>query len=88
MRRDAEFYGDVDLDLIYIAKKLKEALKLEEQLTTEGIDYLVETDTYSGGIIFRSQRVGVFFYVLPENVEVARAVLLKHGHRPYEATDG
>ena len=54
------------MDLVYIAKKLQEALRLESAFTESGVDYAVETDKYSGGVIFRSERVGAFFYVLPE----------------------
>ncbi len=81
MRREADYFEDRELDLIYIAKKLKEALRLESALTESGVDYAVETDKYSGGVIFRSERVGVFFYVLPESVDQARAVLREHGFR-------
>jgi len=45
------------------------------------VDYSVETDQYSGGVIFRSERVGAFFYVLPETLEQARQVMLQHGFR-------
>ena len=81
MRQEAEFFGDRELDLVYIAKKLKEALRLEAALTGSGVDYLVETDTYSGGVIFRSERVGAFFYVAPETAEHAREVMAEHGFR-------
>jgi hypothetical protein len=79
MRRDAEFFGDAELDLIYIAKRLKEALKLETALTESGVEYAVEPDEYSGGVIFRSQRVGAFFYVLPGSVEQAQEVMRRTG---------
>ena len=81
MRRDAEFFGDREMDLVYIAKRLKEALKLEAALTESGVEYAVETDEYSGGAIFRSQRIGAFFYVLPEALEQAREVIRKGGFR-------
>ena len=61
MRREPDFFDEQDLDLVYVAKKLKEALRLEEVLTAAGFDYLVEPDRYSGGIIFRTERVGAFF---------------------------
>jgi len=83
MQRDPEFFGDSDLDLIYIAKRLKEALKLEEQLTAAGIDYLVEADRYRGGLIFQTERVGAFFYVAPERAENARGFLRQNGYKPY-----
>jgi len=44
----------------------------------------VETDTYSGGVIFRRERVGAFFYVLPEALESAREVMRRHGFRSPE----
>lgn len=75
MRREPEFFGDRELDLIYIAKRLKEALRLEELLNSAGIDYAIETDTYRGGMIFVSERVGAFFYVDPESAEAARLVM-------------
>jgi len=81
MLRDADFFGDREMDLIYIAKKLKEALKLEEALTESGVEYAVETDHYSGGVIFRSERVGAFFYVLPEALQQAQEVMRQHHFR-------
>lgn len=88
MRREADFFGDREMDLVYIAKKLEEALRLESVFTESGVDYAVETDKYSGGVIFRSERVGAFFYVLPEDASQALAVIERHGFRiqalPYE----
>lgn len=81
MRREAGFFEDREMDLVYIAKKLKEALRLEAALTESGVDYAVETDKYSGGVIFRSERVGAFFYVLPEAADQARQVMEQHGFR-------
>jgi hypothetical protein len=84
MRRDAEYFEDREMDLIYIAKKLKEALRLESMLTESGVEYAVETDKYSGGVLFRSERVGAFFYVLPEALEQAHEVMRKHGFRVFQ----
>jgi hypothetical protein len=81
MRREADFFEDREMDLVYIAKKLKEALRLESVLTESGVDYAVQPDKYSGGVIFRSERVGAFFYVLPETAEQARAIMQQHGFR-------
>ena len=81
MRRDADFFEDREMDLVYIAKKLQEALRLESIFTESGVDYAVEPDKYSGGVIFRSERVGAFFYVLPEAAERARLVMREHGFR-------
>ena len=84
MRREPDFFGEQDLVLIYIAKRLKEALALEKELTEGGLDYLVEPDQYMGGIIFRSHRVGAFFYVAPEAESVARALLREKGYKLFE----
>ncbi len=84
MRREPDFFEDREMDLIYIAKKLKEALRLEGMLTESGVEYAVETDKYSGGVLFRSERVGAFFYVLPEALEQAHEVMRKHGFRIFQ----
>jgi len=88
MRRDADFFEDRELDLVYIAKNLKDALRLEEVLTQSGLDYAVEADNYHGGVLFRSERVGAFFYVLPEALESTHEVMRKHGFRPQETIPG
>ena len=88
MRRDTDFFEDQEMDLVYIAKKLKEALRLESVFTESGLDYAVEPDTYSGGVIFRSERVGAFFYVLPETADQARLVMREHGFRYLTAEGG
>jgi hypothetical protein len=82
MKRDASFFEGKEATLIYIAKKLKEALRLESIFTSAGLDYGVEADEYRGGVLFRSLRVGAFFYVLPEAVEVAHKIMRRHGYRP------
>jgi len=87
MRQEATFFGERELVLIYIAKRLKDALKIEEQLTAAGVDYLVEADTYVGGFLFRSERTGAFFYVDEGSEEAARTLLSANGWKPY-ATDG
>lgn len=84
MKRDAGFFEDRELELIYIAKRLSEALRLETLLTEAGVDYAVEADRYKGGVIFHSERIGAFFYVLPETVEPARAAMQSHGFRMHE----
>jgi hypothetical protein len=84
VRREAEYFGEADLDLVYIAKKLKEALPLEERLRQEGIDYALELDTYRGGLIFQMERTGVFFYVLPDQVDRAKDLIREMGLRPHE----
>jgi len=84
VRRDESFFGDREIELIYIARKLSEAQALEAVLTAAGVDYLVEADEYMGGFIFRRVRVGAFFYVAPEAGGLARQLMQAEGFRPYE----
>jgi hypothetical protein len=52
-------------------------------MTDAGLDYLVEPDKYSGGIIFQSERVGAFFYVAPADQGAAKDTLVRNGLKPY-----
>ena len=67
MRQEASFFEGKEPALVYIAKKLKDALRLEDVFSGAGVDYGVEADEYRGDVVFRSVRVGAFFYVLPED---------------------
>jgi hypothetical protein len=84
MRQDASYFEDHDPILIYIAKRLNDALRLESILTEAGLDYGVEADQYIGGFLFKRERTGAFFYVLPDMLEATRRVMLNSGYRPYE----
>jgi hypothetical protein len=84
LRREPDFFGEAELDLVFIAKKLREALPLEEKLCAENVDYALELDTYRGGLIFQSERTGVFFYVLPDQTERAKEVIRSLGWKPHE----
>ena len=86
MLRNEAFFGDQDLALVYIAKRLREAKRLEQVLTAANLDYLVETDTYRGGFIFVSERVGAFFYVHPDHEQECRDVMLQNRFKPYMET--
>ena len=83
MKQDSAFFEGKEPVLVYIAKRLKEALHLESLLTEAGVDFGVEADEYRGGIIFRTVRTGAFFYVLPETVPQAHQVLLQNGLKPH-----
>ncbi|MBZ5584574.1 MAG: hypothetical protein LAQ30_20650 [Acidobacteriia bacterium] len=83
MKQEATFFEDKEAVLIYVAKKLKDALRLESIFDTAGLNYGVEADEYRGGIIFTSVRVGAFFYVLPDMVKAAHEIMRRHGYKPY-----
>ena len=84
MRRDVAFFDEVELDLIYMARRLREALKLEALLNEAGIDYLVETGTYVGGLLIKRDLTGAFFYVAPGDLDTARQLLIRNRYKPYE----
>mgnify|MGYP001240627651 CR=1 FL=1 len=84
VRRDPEFFGEAELDLVYMARRLRDALKLETLLTEGGVDYLVETGSYTGGLLMRRELTGAFFYVASSELPRARELLLKNRYTPYE----
>jgi hypothetical protein len=84
MKQDASFFADREPVLVYIARRLRDARKLERLLTDAGLDYGVEADEYRGGVVFSTVRTGAFFYVLAESVEAAFEVMRRHGYKPYE----
>jgi len=86
MKQEASFFTGYEPALIYIAKKLKDALRLEEVFTMAGVDYGVEADEYRGGIIFHSTRIGAFFYVRPDSADVAREIMRRNGFEPLAAS--
>jgi hypothetical protein len=83
MKQEASFFQDREPVLIYIAKKLRDAVRLESVLTGGGVDYGVEADEYRGGVVFATTRIGAFFYVLPEAVSSAREIMQRTGFKPY-----
>jgi uncharacterized membrane protein YeiH len=83
MKQEASFFDGKEAILVYIAKRLRDALRLESVFTACGVDFGVEADEYRGGIIFRGVRTGAFFYVLPEAVENAHEVMRRNGFKPY-----
>ncbi|HEY1947536.1 MAG TPA: hypothetical protein VGG97_11050 [Bryobacteraceae bacterium] len=83
MKRDSDFFGEAELDLVFMARRLREALKIEELFTAARIEYLVETGTYMGGILLKRELTGAFFYVAPEARESAIQLLLANHHKPY-----
>ena len=84
MRQEADYFDGKEPVLVYIAKRLRDALRLEDVLTEAGMDYGVETDEYRGGIIFQSMRTGAFFYVLPEMADSVREIMRQNKYKPYD----
>ena len=84
MRREPDYFGEQELVLVYVAKRLKEAFAVEKALEDGALDYAVVPTHYTGGLLFRSQRIGAFFYVTPQSAERARALMLDCGFKPFD----
>jgi hypothetical protein len=85
MRQEAEFFDGRELRLLFMARRLREALKLEDLLTKSGVDYCVETGLYEGGLLFRTELTGAFFYIDPQDLERSQRLLLANRFKPYDA---
>ncbi len=88
MRKEAEHFAEQELVLVFVAKRLKEALALEKVLDAAELDYVVIPSHFTGGFLFRSERVGAFFYVTPQLAPRARALMLKQGFQPCDEARG
>ena len=47
MKRDGEFFGERELELVQVSRRLREALAVEDALTGGDVDYFVEADSYA-----------------------------------------
>ncbi len=88
MLRDEEFFGDQELVLVYMARRLKEARAVEAALDASSVDYAVVPRHYAGGVFFGSRRVGAFFYVSPLSESQARSALFARGFLPADEPKG
>ena len=83
MQRDSEFFDGLELELLYMASRLSDALKVETLLTEAGIDYLVETGTYTAGFLIRRNLTGAFFYLAPDDLPRGRELLRENRYKSY-----
>jgi len=85
MRREPDFFGDQELVLVFVARRLKHALAVEKILDGAAVDYAVETAPYQSGLLFRTTKIGAFFYVMPQEEGRTRTILLERRYKPYDA---
>jgi hypothetical protein len=88
MRCDPDFFGEQELNLVYMARRLKESLAVERVLDAGSLNYAVEPAYYQSGLLFRSTKIGAYFYVLPQDEDRARLLLREGGYKPYESPKG
>ena len=76
-RIDAEALDDPER--IYIAGTLRMALRVEEWLTTAGIEYAVQVEPYGRSLLFGRLRMGAAFYVTSGQAAYCREQLMAAG---------
>ena len=52
-----------DPERIFIARSLRLALRVEERLSTIGVDYMVQVESVGRSLLFGTDRMGAAFYV-------------------------
>jgi hypothetical protein len=69
-----------ELERVFIAARLKEAQRVEEVLTLEGVDYVVNVEPFVSGLFsaFRP-RNGAVFYVSLTQADYSRTKLVEAG---------
>lgn len=83
MKQEPDFFGDSELDLLYLARRLREALRIEKLLTEAGVDYLVETGPYVSGFLIKRELTGAYFYIAGPDLVRAQELLVKSGYKPF-----
>jgi hypothetical protein len=86
MRCELEFFNGAELHLLYMARRLREALALELLLSQAEVDYFVEPGPYQGGLLFTRELTGAFFYVRPADLPRTREILVRNKYKPYDET--
>ncbi len=86
MRCELEFFQGAELHLLYMARRLREALAVEMVLSQAEVAYFVEPGPYRGGLLFPRELTGAYFYVLPADLPRSQQVLTRANYKPYEET--
>jgi hypothetical protein len=75
-----DFFAERNIERVFIAGNLKEALKIERLLTEQGIDYAVKIEKFmQTRIFFTSEYSGATFYVLSTQAAFCRKLLAGQG---------
>ena len=68
-----------DPELIFISGSLRMARRVEDWLTTAGVDYVVQVEPIGRSILFRTLRMGAAFYVTSGQAAYCRHELTAAG---------
>ena len=77
-RIEREELGDRSASRVFIAASLDEAHRVEEQLTSVGVDYVVQVEPFVGSL-FSKARNGAAFYVISRQADYCRSRLAAAG---------
>ena len=86
MRCELEFFNGAELHLLYMARRLREALAVEMLLSQAEVEYFVEPGPYRGGLLFPRELTGAYFYVVPADIPRSREILTRAKYKPYDET--
>lgn len=77
----ADELAHAEVECVYIAARRKEAKRVEEILSANGVDYVVDVEPFETTIlgIFRTKRDGVGFYVVADRAALSRRALFDAG---------
>jgi len=68
-----------DAEQIFISGSLRMARRVEDWLTTAGVDYVVQVEPIGRSILFRTLRMGAAFYVTSGQAAYCRQELTAVG---------
>jgi hypothetical protein len=68
-----------DPERILAARSLRLALRVEEWLSTAGVDYAVQVESIGRSLLFRTERMGAVFYVNTGQASYCREQLTAAG---------
>jgi hypothetical protein len=68
-----------DPERIFVARSLRLARRVEEWLTTAGVDYVVQVEPFGRSLLFQTVRNGAAFYVAAGQAEYCRRQLSATG---------
>ena len=77
-RVEASDFAERDTTLIFLAKDVAEAERVEDLLTDEGVDFMTTLERFVSGLsLFSSERSGIGFHVLGGQADFCRDLLRK-----------
>ncbi len=73
-------FADKEIARIYIAESIKEATTIEQILTENGVDYLIDLEQYTRPSLLTSPiQTGVVFYVLAGQIDFCKGIIESKG---------